>query len=141
LRMSFCETGGDLVSSLHGIIERPEACIPGQGSRGITAKGKAEAMRRKGSEELVVAMKAGPMKHGTRRAKSLRGATVRGENPVQRRGSSLERAEAKERDNAERIRMPEWLLAEEGKHAIWVGMCEVMREYRLRLKPAKREIE
>jgi hypothetical protein len=98
-------------------------------------------MRHKGSEELVVAMKGGPMKRGTCRAKSLRGATVRGENPSQRRGSSLERAEAGERDNAERIRMPEWLLAGKGKHAVWDGMCEVMREYRLGLKPAKRDGE
>ena len=98
-------------------------------------------MRHKGSEELVVAMKGEPMKHGTCSAKSLRGATVRGENPSQRRGSSLERAEAKERDNAERIRMPEWSQPEEGRHAIWIGTGEGMREYRPRLKPAMRESE
>jgi hypothetical protein len=98
-------------------------------------------MRHKGSEELVVAMKTGPMRHGTRRAKSLRGATVRGENPVQRRGSSLERAKAGERDNAERIGRPDGSQPEEGRHAIWAGTGEVMREHRPGLKPAKRESE
>jgi hypothetical protein len=98
-------------------------------------------MRHKGSEELIVAMKGGPVKHGTCVAKSPQEATVRGENPSQRRGSSLERAEAGERDNAERIAKPERLLVEEGKHASWKEMGEVMREDRPRLKPAESGIE
>lgn len=64
---------------------------------------------------------------------------MRGENHVEGRGSSLERAEAKERDNANRIGMPERSQPEEGRHAIWKEMDEGMREDRPRLKPTERE--
>jgi hypothetical protein len=119
-----------------GRIERPKMGLRRQGSRRYNRyNGKSGARPYEKSDGLIVAMKDGPMKRRTRKAKSMRGATARGENLFEPRGPGLDRAEAEERNNANRIRTSGRDAGGEAEHATRGERSEGVQEYRQKPKP------
>ncbi len=61
-------------------------------------------MRYEKSDEPIVAMKVGPMTHRTCAAGYIQGATMRGQNPTQQRGSRFGKSRGEQQDNINPIK-------------------------------------
>lgn len=91
-----CDRGRPRTVLRPDIVERPIAGIPGEGSRGITEReSRSKAVRGVGwthssDEERADDTRNPCPPKEVLRCVETRGATVRGENPVQRRGPGLE---------------------------------------------------